>query len=195
MACEIERRPHERYTPEQIDRGLLEVAVCGNAALASKRLAAEGLEIDDRLLRMWRSEIHAGRYAEIAAEQAPKIEATIVEAARRIAQRAAEIELKALDRTEEQLDAGDVKDPAAVARNLAVAKAVNIDKTLTLESRPSQISEVRRPEEIIRSLEKLGVLKAIDGTAEEEPSSPRPDQVQGTKSEPERSEPTGKMRQ
>lgn len=79
----------------------------------------------------------------------------------------------AIRRTEEALRRNIVADPARVARDLSQLRSQAIDKRLALEGRPTSITETRNQDEIIRSLEGMGVAKqvAIEATAVEDPQS------------------------
>src|SRR5687768_14553553 len=92
--------PSRNYTPEQVERSLLELAlVGGNSGEASRRLKGASIEISPRLLRRWRTELHARRYSELAQENAREIEETVIREARETAILAAEVERAALAKT------------------------------------------------------------------------------------------------
>jgi hypothetical protein len=130
------------YTPQQIDRALLELVVSGSSVAARKRLAAQGLVVSDRTLRDWRLR-YPDRYAEIAERHAPEVERVIIQEARELAVLAAEVERKALERELEALD-GQVKDASASARNAATVAGINLDKVLAYTGRPKAIVEYAR---------------------------------------------------
>lgn len=93
----------QNYTAEQVDRGLLELAICGgNSAEASRRLKACGTVIPDRTLRDWRTTM-AARYTEISNNHARQVEDVIVQECRENAVRLADLERKTADRLEEEL--------------------------------------------------------------------------------------------
>lgn len=156
------------YTAAETDRCLLDLVICGgNSLLAARRLKEAGVEIASRTLREWRQTRHRERYLEIARVHAPMIDRLITQQAREGAIRAAEVEQRAWEAQMEQLDEGQVRDPSAVARNAAVSKAVNVDKMLLLEGRPTQITEHRDVDEIIRALDAVAPGIVVHGTASE----------------------------
>jgi hypothetical protein len=155
-----------KYTPEEVEKALLALAlVGGNSGEASRRLKGANIEISPRLLRLWRSGLHARRYAELAQEYAREVEETIVQEARETAILAAEVERLALAKTLEQLEAGEIRDAAAAARNAATVKGINVDKLLTLSGRPNQIIEQSNPDEILAHLIRDGIFQ-LAGDAE-----------------------------
>jgi hypothetical protein len=154
-----------KYTPEQVEKALLELAlVGGNSGEASRRLEGVGIKVSARLLRLWRSGLHAKRYGQLAQEHARQVEETIVQEARETAILAAEVERLALAKTLEQLEAGEIRDAAAVARNASTVKGINVDKLLTLSGRPNQIVEHGNPDELLAQLIRDGIFTpAQDG--------------------------------
>jgi hypothetical protein len=139
----------------------------GNAAMAADRLRDVGLEIPERTLRHWQTATHRERYAELCQGHARQLDDLITRQAREAAISAAEVEQRAWRLQMEQLEEGKVRDPSAVARNAAVSKAINIDKTLLLEGRPTQITEHRDIGEIVRSLDSIAPGLVVDGTGED----------------------------
>jgi hypothetical protein len=81
------------------------------------------------------------------------------------AQLATEGEARAARRTIEALDAGTVKEPWRVARDLADMKAKNVDKSRLMQDKPTHITATRSVTEMFNQLEALGV---IDGEAEDD---------------------------
>jgi hypothetical protein len=57
------------------------------------------------------------------------------------------------------------------ARSFATARGISTDKARLLRNEPTQISEVRNVDEIVRKLQSTKVLDVVDGTAEELPPS------------------------
>ena len=163
-----ELRKSRRYTHEQVDRGLLAVAACaGNSAEASRRLGDQGLEIPARTLRAWRCETYPERYVELANAHGHEIEEILVARTREVSLKAAEAELLAIDKTVEELEAGNARDPSASARNLATVRGIGTDKLALLTGRPTHRVEQRTSDDIMDRLRKYGMV--VDGTAEEIP--------------------------
>jgi hypothetical protein len=95
-------------------------------------------------------------------ELAPKLEGTLVSDLGDEARRATAIIELALQRTEERLRTNVVSDPSRVARDISQLRTQAIDKKLALEGRPTSITETRSHEEVLRSLEAMGVVKQVE---------------------------------
>jgi hypothetical protein len=164
-----------RFNREQVDSALLAFAAAGeNASQACRLLGEQGIEVKPATLRTWAEKRHRDRYLELCDQHSAVLDRVLVQRTRAIALRASEVERLAIDKTEEELNAGTAKDASASARNMAVVKGIATDKTLTLTGRPAQIVEHRDVSDLIAKLEKLGIVKrpqaAIDGEAEELPA-------------------------
>ena len=162
------------YTPVEIDTALLVLCLTGrNSVVAARRLKTEGLDIDPRTLRSWRTHVHARRYEEIEAQHAPEVERQMLGQARAIVHAANQVTLLAIEESEKQLREGDVKDPSTTARNLATAAGIQTDKMLIMSGRPN---EIRGGEDIQGLMERMSrFLGSIPATAieiEYEPSAP-----------------------
>lgn len=68
----------------------------------------------------------------------------------------------ATQRVEEKLRANTIVDAAKALRDLSQVRTQTIDKKLALEGRPTSITESRTTDELVRSLEALGVAKQIE---------------------------------
>jgi hypothetical protein len=155
-----------KHSPEDIDAALLAFAATGgNASRASRLLKERGIDVSTSTVTKWAERTYPDRYMQIAATHGAELDRVLAEQARGIAMRASEVERLAIDNTEEALKAGEVKDPSAVARNMSVTKGIAVDKTLVLTGRPAQIVEHRSAADLIKKLEKLGI---VDSTAVEE---------------------------
>lgn len=76
---------------------------------------------------------------------------------------------QALERTQQELEAGTLRDPAKAAVSAATAGGIMLDKRLILEGRPTQIIQQDDPKRAAQALaRRLGV--AIEATAEEIPT-------------------------
>ena len=163
----MSRLPKQRYTPEQVETALTVLALRGgNSREASEHLAASDLQIPSSTLRLWRTETHADRYVEICQERAPEIEKRVIQRSQEVQQRALDVSLKAVNKAEEQLDAGEAKDPAATAKNLALSFAVITDKSLLLQGRPNVMVGNQDARDLLNEIRRD---LAIPGTAEELP--------------------------
>lgn len=129
--------PREFYSPEDIERALLEVAMNGGyfktASDSIKKKSEElGLERapSREAIRKWVTDTYRDRYEEIRAEIAPKIRAQIAEENVGLARRYAQAEHTALDKVLEAVDQDklDAKDLVNLSRNLATSKGIAVDK-------------------------------------------------------------------
>lgn len=79
--------------------------------------------------------------------------------------------MAAIERSMTQLKDDKVRDASGSARNAAVGKAVNIDKILQLEQRPTSIVQHRSGDEVLRQLERMGRASGfiVEGSAEDVP--------------------------
>lgn len=102
------------------------------------------------------------------AELAPRLEAKLADDMLSNALRATNAEAFCIEKVEEQVRRGEVKDPARVARDLSQIRTQAIDKRLALQGRPTQIVEKRNTDEIIRKLQSMGVLQVEDATVVED---------------------------
>jgi hypothetical protein len=151
MTVELVRS--SKFTTEQVDGALLTLAMLGGSTeKAGKELRAAGMNVTSRTLREWREKLYPGRYRDLCQRHARDIEGVIVRGSRAIAVRADEVTMLALEKARAQLKAGEARDPASVARNAAVTKAVNIDKMMLLEGRPTQVTEHRDADELMRAI-------------------------------------------
>jgi hypothetical protein len=158
------------YDTETIDRALWTIALhAGSANQASEALEAQGISIPRQTLHRWKTQQHPERYEEICKEASARLVERIAAEAEQFMLHASRVELKALERLEAQLDAGEVKDTASALRNITTAKALNNDKIASpLRGRPSIIHEHRNADAILRELAAYGY---VDSTATEETPS------------------------
>lgn len=177
-----------KYPPEQIRRGLLVLAKHGgNAVQASAELAENGTPVPESTLYDWKSNQHPELYAEIHDTYSREIEARLIPELRDSARLAAQVARNAILRSQEQLDAGQVKDPGTLARNMATTGAINIDKLLLLTERPTVRTEntdvtslLRSLEAVIPGLEPITDAQVIDEQPEpQEPAKEAPQSVSG----------------
>lgn len=170
-------KPARRYfTPEEVDAGLMMLAFCGgNSGEASRRLKEQGYNLSDRVLRKFRSTTYPERYAELHRTRAQEIEDVIVTKMRETALQAADVQQRALEKTVEQLDNGELRDASTAARNAAVVQGIATDKLLTLTGRPTTVVEHRDAEDVLRGLAQRFPGLIVEGTAEEDPAPELPE--------------------
>lgn len=109
------------------------------------------------------------RYEKRRNELAPMLEGEFANDMLDTGRRAALATRLAVEKTIEMFEAGQVRDPSRVGRDLSQISSQMVEKRLSLQGRPTQIVEHRDVNEIVRALQGMGVLQveAIDSTAEE----------------------------
>ena len=152
------------YTAEQIDDALTALlAYAGNANGAVKYLKSQGKRAPtSQNLAAWARTVHWERYEELREKFAQKNENTLANNYLDAARYATEVATLAVEQAEKRLKAGKDLDPARTAANLATVAAKSTDKRLSLQGRPTQITDNRDATAILRSLVALGVLRAPD---------------------------------
>ena len=77
---------------------------------------------------------------------------------------ASEVTREAMSQLKGRLEEGKIPPEylSRVARHAQDVETKAVDKKLALENRPSHITETRTPAELLRSLERLGVMKQIE---------------------------------
>src|SRR5262249_43914321 len=109
--------------------------------------------------------VYPKRFKKVWDESVAVREAYLVDGMVDNAQLVTEGEARAARRTIEALDAGTVREPWRVARDLADMKAKNVDKSRLMQDKPTQITVTRSLTEIYNQLAALGVL---EGEAEDD---------------------------
>src|SRR5581483_2942115 len=167
--------PSKPFTQEEVDRGLTAlIAWAGNAKAALRHLEATSTE-DQRIpsyhtLCEWARTKHWERYEQLRETWAGKVEQTVANDMRDAAREAVEVQRLAVEKARERLEAGRDDDPARSAASLARVAQSNTDKLLSLTGRPTQITENRNVNEILRSLVAKGVLALPEEPAQIEAS-------------------------
>jgi len=137
---------------------------------ASRFLAEQGYGCSTAKLAVFRdghtpkSEVFRERRHELA----PKLEEALADDLLSEARLSTQVISMALESTQRLLNAGSVGDPARVARDLSQIRTQAVDKKLALQGRPTQISENRSIDELVRALEGLGVAQRVDADADAE---------------------------
>jgi thioesterase domain-containing protein len=168
-----EKRPSSKYTPEDIERGLFALAVCGNAAAAARQLKAQGHSVPRQTLQDWKV-AHAKRFREISNKHTQEIRETIAQEQIEIAHAAGEAERLAISRTKGQLEDGSVKDASTAGRNLAVQKGIALDHSLKMRGEPTIVHEHNiQVEDVFKRLRELAPqVFVIEGQGDEELALP-----------------------
>lgn len=148
------------WTEEHITAGLMAmISWAGNAAAASRYLTREGpCAINAATLSHWKI-LYAARYDELRDKFSEQMETQLANEMREIARMAVEVERVALEKAQQMLLSNEDRDPGRTAANAARVAQSSTDKLLSLTGRPTQITETRGLQEILRSLAAKGVLK------------------------------------
>jgi hypothetical protein len=163
--------PAHAYSQDEVDRCLQAmVAWAGNSAAAVRWLQAnspEGQRVPNHVtLLEWTRTKYWERYEQIREQMGVLKEKTISNDMRDAVQEAIDAQRLAVTRAKERLEKDRDPEPAKSAAALARVAQANTDKLLSLTGRPSQITESRNAEEILRSLVAKGVLTLPDAPAE-----------------------------
>jgi len=132
---------------------------------------ANEIGMPDSTLWDWRDR-NRDEYLRLAAEALPKIEAEQIAEWAGITTLANQVTRRGLERSLEQLDAGDDKMPSVTARNSATTGAILYDKRRLAEERPTTIVRSESVESLIRELDRKALAipdaEVIDAEAVEE---------------------------
>jgi hypothetical protein len=167
----MNNRPNgeDPYTQQEIDDALAAmVAYAGNAYGAHHYLLSQGKRAPHMgTLRHWVRTKHWEQYERLREQWAAKVEQTVANDMRDAAREAIEVQRIAVEKAKERLEANRDDDPGRTAANLSRVASGNTDKLLSLTGRPSQITESRNVNEILRSLVAKGVLALPDELPEQ----------------------------
>ena len=155
-------------TPEDVIRCLSVLAAChGASTKAESVLKEQGQNVDSSTLVRWRK-IYPKRYAALHDEMARELEEQGIRNGREMILELHEAERLALSKTIEALEGGKVRDPAGTLQRLATTRGITTDKLMTLTGRPTQITENRSVDEIIRALRaRVGISAQVIEEKEE----------------------------
>jgi hypothetical protein len=147
------RKRGEKYTDEEVERGLREIALhSGNTARAARALQSRGITVSRSALELWKNRQHPARYAQIVEEVLPEVYGKLARESEELAQRYAEAEAETLERFREQLPDLKPSDVSTAIRNFAVSRGISIDKAQLLRGRPTAIVETRDLAQLARDL-------------------------------------------
>jgi hypothetical protein len=158
---EILTHPRNKYSAAEMEYALLELALMNdNLARTARKVG-----IDSGTLGKWRNK-YAERYEDIKARVAPMVEKQIVAQARINARKAAEVAEHLLDKVDEDgLSLGDRAQAAKAFNQVSIGMGVQIDKTLLLEGRPTEILETRDAQAMLKELAEIAPGLTVDGHA------------------------------
>ena len=176
MGVNVELEPIEKHKlalpADQVDACLLALALnAGAIARTVREMKGQGIKVSERQLGEWRDKFPK-RYSWHHTENAKRLEDDIVTGQRELIAAAVEAARAAIAVEGERIAAGEVKDASATARNLATVAGIGTTKILELTGRPTQITEVRKPEQILEQLKTIGydvtkVQGSVEGSATE----------------------------
>jgi hypothetical protein len=172
-------KAHYQWDPEFIERVLYEIAANGgNCAGTHRQLVALNEERDAageeqlrlpsvRTLRYWIQGPFRNRYHEITVASARQLEELIASQGVENAIAMGKAEQDALKQTMAGLANANGVEASQILRNISMAKATSIEKSLLLRGRPTVITAETPLEQIARELQQMGIVEVIDSTAEE----------------------------
>lgn len=153
----------KQYTLAEQTRGLMALVACaGSVTAAARALEQQGCPIPAATLRSW-MQTRRDEYDELREHHAQQLEDEAKRQLRETMVLAGAVQRKAIELAEERLDQRKDIAPAQTAAALAKVAASAADKLLALTGRPTQITEHRTLEEIVRPLVASGVLELPPG--------------------------------
>jgi hypothetical protein len=158
MTEKLPARLGGKYSDEEIHRFLLALAYQGGRLYTTiDFLKGEGGEVPNyRTLKKWRDETHADQYLEIRERTAARREKLLIDKIEPAIERALEVTMLALDKSEEELKQDRAKDPAATGRNAATILGILVDKKFGYEGRPTAQVVHLNGDQILRKLAQRG---------------------------------------
>lgn len=162
MADSLELETIRVHTPHNVES--VHIALLTYATTGNYEQAGEITGIHKDTIRWWVKQ-YPGHYQKLAQKHAASIEKVVATKVRTTVLAASHALDKAVALEEARLEAGDVKDAAASARNLATVMGIGVTKILELEGRPTSVVEHRNSDDAIRQARAQGW---ITGTATEE---------------------------
>jgi hypothetical protein len=146
------------------------VAHDGAARPASRALKAAGLIIGESTLRQWKESSHKERYEALREKHLNDLEPIVLEQTKDNLAKADQVARLAIDLEEQRLLAGDVKDAAASAQKIAMARSKLAETDRLLRNEPTVITQVNG-DDVERQLADFAERwsHVLDGEAEEIP--------------------------
>jgi hypothetical protein len=157
------------HTDEEVNLCLrLLILNGGRLSRTCNQLAQQDFKITRETLRTWRDDLFPARFARLRIDLEPEVREGIAGQAMEIAYLAAEAEREYIEEARSKIGEVDANHLAKNVHNLANAKATNIQTAQLLRDRPTAIIENRSLEDMIGSLERLGVIKPTDDVVDGE---------------------------
>lgn len=151
-----------RYSAIEVEAALLAVVMQGGIVTR----AAELTGISPDTLSRWANLEYNQRYSELRAEKGPELEQLAIQGLLEFVHKAESAKALALEKTVQQLVAGEAKDPGATLRNIATAQGISVTKIMELSGRPTSTVIHQSPAELMARLASLGAV--VNSTAREE---------------------------
>lgn len=157
-----------KYSPEIIDQALLALAYTRRAKEAHEQLKIAGITPTPSIdtLKRWRDEF-APRLAELTEKHGAEIEKHTVGNYLDVVAKAVAASSLLVDKTLEQAEAGNLRDPASSAQKMAITAGIFQDKILVIQGKPTSIVGHKSGEEALRTLARK-YAPPVDSTATEE---------------------------
>jgi len=162
------------YTTEDVETALSVVAYhSGNARKASRALEAAGQRVPESTLKLWRGQTFAERYRQIETEELPRRYQRIASRCEEIADQAADVEEQLIEQLRDKASELPVREVANALRNASTTKAINVDKSLLVRGRPTEIHAHADVTEVLKNLSerfagKVEVSRPLIGSAEDQ---------------------------
>jgi hypothetical protein len=170
-----------RYTEEQIDQVLETLAACdGNLKWAADRLFEAEFDPIPKweTMKRWRDEMYVERYQAIVVRSKEQIEDRTIDALRRTALRASEVEAGLLERLPNVSD----DNLAQALRAAADVKSKSVDKLLAMTGRAPDRTPSMSMEQLLHGLAAKG-LAQINVNLDVAMPRPQAELVEGTADE------------
>ena len=152
-----------RYTDAEVRHALLVLAVhSGHTERAAGTLREQGLAVTARTLLRWREETHADTYAECVHEKRAEIDQRLAASYLHAIEHATRGMDLAVHKAIDQLEAGEARDPAAVARNLATTAGISQDKMFALQGRPASAITVNSVDDNLKFIAEVLGMNVTD---------------------------------
>jgi hypothetical protein len=162
-----EKRLKRSYTAEQVEAGLQALAIAdGNHRLASRLLAEHEQDIPAATLYHWKID-KAADYEQIKATILPQIREKMAAESEALAVAYAHMERETLERLNARIDELKPGELAQVATRIATSRGISVDKASVLRGMPTEITEHRNADELLRKLSTQLPGLIVEGTAEE----------------------------
>jgi hypothetical protein len=155
-----ERGRVTRHSEAEVDLALkLMVLNGGRTMITEEQLASENVRVHRNTLKTWRDHSFPRKYAQIRHELGREVTEEIAGRALERAMQYDDAEKRYIKAALEKIDQVDPTHLAKNAGALANAKSASITAAQLLRDRPTEIVEHRSVDDLVSTLERLGVAK------------------------------------